>query len=196
VHLYHTGKHHQRNTKYLLIQRSTWDVIRERPTADPAELGPTLLGLVEEGVCLRTALEAWFMMFAEYTFTNNSEDHHAQNILSLAYYHASSIFLSGIYDYRPHFFLFQAPSLTKDEIQAHVTGILTNTKLALNKTNLAGILLFFPLRVAGARTKCDLQKHDILEMLGEISMRSFVVADAFREDLEGLWAEKARLKPY
>jgi hypothetical protein len=136
-------------------------------------------------------------MFTEYTLTNNdSENSRAQDILSLAYYHASSIFLSGIFDYRPQFMLYQIPSLTEEEIQTHVEGILTNTEIALNKTNLAGILLFFPLRVAGARTKCELQKKDILEMLGEITKRSFVVADAFREDLTGLWAEKDRLKPY
>jgi len=133
-------------------------------------------------------------MFKKSAFTE-SEEFQAQNTLSLAYYHASSIFLSGIFDYRPQFLRLQAPSLSEDEVQAHVTGILTNTTLALNKTNLAGILLFFPLRVSGARTKCDVQKRDILEMLGEISARSFVVADAFREDLEGLWSENTRWEP-
>lgn len=136
-------------------------------------------------------------MFTKYTSTDSdSRDFRAQNILSLTYYHASSIFLSGIYDYRPDFTLHEVPSLTEDEIQAHVVGILTNADLALRTTTLAGILLFFPLRVAGARTKCDLQKSNILEMFGEITKRSFVVADAFREDLTGLWAEKDRMKPY
>jgi hypothetical protein len=51
-------------------------------------------------------------------------------------------------------------------------------------------LLFFPLRVAGARAACREETSLILEMLKEISRRGFVVANAFTVDLEELWKGK------
>jgi hypothetical protein len=59
--------------------------------------------------------------------------------------------------------------------------------MALKTTNLAGILFFFPLRVAGARARSVGQRSIILDLLGHISSRSFVVADAFVSDLKSLW---------
>ena len=72
-------------------------------------------------------------------------------------------------------------------IQSHVDGILSTTLEALESTRLAGLLFFFPLRVAGARAVSVEQKANVLGMLKEISRRSFVVADAFVMDLEDNW---------
>jgi hypothetical protein len=59
------------------------------------------------------------------------------------------------------------------------------TEQALRSTSLAGILFFFPLRVAGARSRSSVvNQARILIMLKEVRKRNFVVADAFVEDLE------------
>jgi hypothetical protein len=71
-----------------------------------------------------------------------------------------------------------------------VDKILSDTKLALNNTNLGGVLYFFPLRVAGARVTSKEEAEGIVTMLKEISKRSFVVAEAFVLDLKALWIQK------
>jgi hypothetical protein len=71
-------------------------------------------------------------------------------------------------------------------IQAHVMNILAKTELAL-QTNLAAICFFFPLRVAGARVWLEEQRLLILRLLGDISKRAYIVADAFILDLNSLW---------
>ncbi len=78
-------------------------------------------------------------------------------------------------------------SIPPEAIQVHVQNILQTTKLALKTINLAGPVYFFPLRVAGARASSSEQMFSILEMLDRISERSFVVAQAFSEDLRALW---------
>lgn len=64
------------------------------------------------------------------------------------------------------------------------------TEISLKTANLAAVLFFFPLRVAGARVSTARETKLICEMLGEISMRGFVVADAFITDLNSLWRQK------
>jgi uncharacterized membrane protein len=108
----------------------------------------------------------------------------------MIYYHAISIYLSGIFDYRLQFNDFIPPTLPYEKIQMHVCGILTRTKMALHITKLAGLLFFFPLRVAGARAVAVEHRLLIVEMLKDISRRNFVVADAFVHDLENLWSDK------
>jgi hypothetical protein len=80
-----------------------------------------------------------------------------------------------------------SPTLSQAAIDAHVEGILSRTEMSLKTTNIGGILYFFPLRVAGARAISVGQRTLILEMLGQISSRSFVVANAFVSDLKSLW---------
>jgi hypothetical protein len=103
------------------------------------------------------------------------------------YYHTTSIFLTGIFYYRPYWNHLAKPILTASEVQAHVSAILSLTDLVLKSTNLAGVLFLYPLRVAGARARCSEDKSRILTMLNIIERKSFVVAGAFVEDLRQLW---------
>jgi hypothetical protein len=111
-------------------------------------------------------------------------------ILAETYYNAISIYLSGIFDYRPQFDQITSPTLSSSQIQIHADSILSKTEHALRTTRLVGILFFFPLRVAGARAKTLKQRSAILGMLGDISKRSFVVADAFIVDLHTVWGRR------
>lgn len=75
-------------------------------------------------------------------------------------------------------------------MQNHVDEILRMTEISLTTANLAAVLFFFPLRVAGARVTTARETVSICAMLGEISMRGFVVADAFTVDLKSVWRQK------
>lgn len=82
------------------------------------------------------------------------------------------------------------PTISPDVVQNHVDKILRMTEISLKTANLAAVLFFFPLRVAGARVTTPRETKLICAMLGEISMRGFVVADAFTADLKSVWRQK------
>ena len=116
--------------------------------------------------------------------------HDSASLLANIYYHATLIFLSGIFDYRPHHWEeIPTPRLLALEVQNHVTAVIGISEMALKTTRIAGILLFFPLRVAGARVRTMAEQQAILSMLQQIESRNFIVAGAFVEDLKRLWSQ-------
>jgi hypothetical protein len=146
--------------------------------------------LAVEGLLLRDALNNWYMNFQQWVTDTGSCPEDSQSLLALIYYHAISIFLSGIFDYHSEFHHIITPALSRGHIQNHVDNILMNSRKGLKTTNLGGILFFFPLRVAGARVAIKEEADAIVAMLDEISKRSFVVADSFVSDLKSLWLGK------
>lgn len=76
------------------------------------------------------------------------------------------------------------------KIELHVFEILRLSQelLALGTS---GILLFFPLRVAGARAVDARSRNEILNLYHITARRGFVVAEAFTVDLPDLWASKS-----
>ncbi|KAH8679029.1 hypothetical protein BGZ60DRAFT_402378 [Tricladium varicosporioides] len=158
-----------------------------------------LLGIVNEGLSIQSSLLSWSEEARQWSAsdsngvrnTSNNETHNSASLVAEIYYHASLIFLSGIFDYRSHHWKeVSTPSLPAIEIQNHVAAILSLSKRALNTTRIAGVLLFFPLRVAGARVRTVEEQQEILSMLHDIESRNFVVAGAFVEDLNSLWASR------
>ncbi|RFU34913.1 hypothetical protein B7463_g1372, partial [Scytalidium lignicola] len=146
-----------------------------------------LFDLALAGHRIQSNLNEWHLRFQQWgkqAFATSSDE---QSLLASTYYHAISIFLSGIFDYNMEFNHIITPALPLKVIQFHVTNILDLAELILHTTRLSRVLLFFPLRVAGARARTTLQKGMILLMLKEISTRSFIVADAFTTDLQRLW---------
>ncbi|OKO97871.1 hypothetical protein PENSUB_9797 [Penicillium subrubescens] len=57
----------------------------------------------------------------------------------------------------------------------------------------SGLLLIFPLRVAGTRAESRVQKARVLGLLDSIFKRGFLVASRIKVDLHQLWDWKARL---
>lgn len=155
-----------------------------RPTRD------ALIHFTIEGHNIRTALGEWYRNFQQWQTRNNTSTNNSQSILAATYFHAISIYLSGIFDYRADFLGLGSPTLPQNMIQSHVDEILHDTATALTSTNLGGLLLFFPLRVAGARVTTIQETETVLTLLEEISRRGFVVADAFGSDLRHLWGCK------
>ncbi len=160
----------------------------------PLEL--EILSIAADGLLIQSSLFSWSRGTAiwsmsephENTDSPHNDIHDSQSLLASIYYHATRIFLSGIFDYRSHHWEgISTPRLPAIDIQNHVTAILNGSETALNKTNIAGILLFFPLRVAGARARTAVEQQAILSMLHQIENRNFIVAGAFVEDLKEVW---------
>lgn len=173
----------------MLITLRVWTVV------DPAEAeaDPTMLfDLAAKGFAIRSSIEKWYITFQDQIESNTLLAQDPFTILAEIYYHAISIYLSGLFDYRPQFNQVVTPALPIGTIQSHGNCILSKTERALRTTQLAGIFFFFPLRVAGARAQSARQRSSILIMLKEISARSFVVADAFVSDLNTLWAGRKK----
>jgi hypothetical protein len=160
----------------------------------PPEL--EILSIAADGLSIQSSLFSWSKETAIWSkpepYANTDSSHNdvyeSPSLLANIYYHATSIFLSGIFDYRyQHWEGIPTPRLPALDIQNHVTAILNGSEAVLNKTNIAGILLFFPLRVAGARARTVIEQQVILSMLQQIDRRNFIVAGAFVENLKELW---------
>jgi hypothetical protein len=165
-----------------------------RNMTDCAEISNEIVlrELAADGFLLRSELSAWRTSSSEWSLCFQSRFPQEQIKLALAYYNAISIFLSGIFDYHSHWrdHGISTATLSGSEIQAHVSAILEVVGLGLKEGSLAGILFFFPLRVAGARARTSKQKLEIARLLHLISARGFVVAQAFVMDLNELWNSK------
>lgn len=112
-------------------------------------------------------------------------------VLANIFYAAISIYLSGVYDYELHFWdkhAYTVPTLGDNEIQSNAKGIVSNVTDALKHTTISPLLFLFPLRIAGARARCGVQRRLISEALALISTR-FVVATSISLDLERVWTE-------
>ncbi|KAG4433522.1 hypothetical protein IFR05_011005 [Cadophora sp. M221] len=166
------------------LGEKVWHVVGEDTEVPSHLVDQALIDLANEGVFLRQTINDWYRNFFD---SPVSLENDPWSLLATIYYHAISIYLTGLFDYRAQFNNIPFPNLPHTTIQAHVHSIISQTKLALSTTNLAGALFVFALRVAGARAVSEEQRRGILEMLVEISTRSFVVAEAFKADLEELW---------
>lgn len=85
------------------------------------------------------------------------------------------------------------PSLHQYKIEEHVDAILEQTDRVLRSSGIPGVLLLFPLRMAGANVFEDSKKRKIVKLLDRIYQTGFIVADIIRTDLEDLWRDQ-RLK--
>jgi hypothetical protein len=104
------------------------------------------------------------------------------------YLAATSIFLSGVYDYRSIWLkiIEATPALPQSFIEQHVNTILDLTDFAIQKTNLSKLLFLYPLRVACSRVWTCAQKDRLRSMFGTVQ-RSFAVAHVFVTEVEELW---------
>lgn len=110
--------------------------------------------------------------------------------LALLYYHALLIFLSGNYDYFPYWDKIPAPVLSPAEISEHLTTILYLSGEVLCHSKIPGVMLFFPVTVAGARARTVAQKSEILDLLDQVFRKGFVVANRIRDNLLERWAKR------
>ncbi|KAK3897059.1 hypothetical protein C8A05DRAFT_20098 [Staphylotrichum tortipilum] len=153
-----------------------------------------------EGFELRGQLHAWASahhtsnVFRHPTISqassasSNTERDHETQLLAETFFSATSIYLSGVFDYEIcHWQSLQlpVPTLSEDEIQQHVASILGLSQ-QLASTSISSLLLLFPLRVASARVRQTSQKQKIMNLFGNVGS-SFPVAGAFIAEIENLW---------
>lgn len=120
--------------------------------------------------------------------TWNTEHKHETQLLAETCFSATSIYLSGVFDYEIYYWQsLQLPvaTLSEDQIQQHVAFILDSSQ-RLAGTSISSLLLLFPLRVASARARKTSQKEQIMELLGIVGS-TFPVALAFIAEIENLW---------
>lgn len=111
---------------------------------------------------------------------------------ALAYCHALLIFLFNSFEYYPHLNPKHAPRLSQLRVDYHVDSILEQADSILNISAGSGVLLFFPLRVAGTRAK-EIQRARILGMLDRVLQSGFVVSERIKADLQEYWDYKKRI---
>ncbi|OHW91978.1 C6 finger domain-containing protein [Colletotrichum incanum] len=154
--------------------------------SDPESLFPEALSLATEGFDLREALECW--KFSAVL----PPERHEEMMLSTIYYSATSIYLSGNYDYDLNHWQtigVGVPTLNLAEIAKHFDNIILTVEKALKTTSLSPLLFLFPLRVAGARAKQKWQQDIVTELLQEVR-EQFIVADAMLTELGQLWTSR------
>jgi hypothetical protein len=144
--------------------------------------------LAHEGLVLQRKLQTWHHTTSAITVPSSTAPDTELSI-SLLYYHAISIYLDGTFSYHPPFTTASAPHspiIARVEVVKHVDQILCLSRELLAR-GVAGVFLFFPLRVAGARAKDWGTREEILGLLEVIARRGFLVARAFVEDLGEVW---------
>ncbi len=150
----------------------------------------TALSLAREGLDLESLLFSWYADFSSWMLSDFYQvKAKAGNSMALVYYYTMSIYLDGIFSYHTPFtipFAPVCPILSRDVIETYVANILTLSQTLLTE-GCAGILLFFPLRVAGARARDLKTRKEILQILNLITQRGFAVAQSFVDDLSNLW---------
>lgn len=84
----------------------------------------------------------------------------------------------------------QPPTLSRETLQLHVDTILRYAAPALANTNIAPILLLFPIRIAGARSRYPRQRTEVLKLLDVIG-RMYAAATYYSAHLQRLWVRMA-----
>jgi hypothetical protein len=150
-----------------------------------------LQAIAADGLDLQLSLHGWGTAATSW-WAPSAPAEDVQMTLSLIFYNAITIYLSGLFDYFPYWHErhILSPIILRSEVEERLQMIMTGVDHALKHTNLAGVLFMFPLRVAGARAKTVEQRSLIEGMLNNISKRGFVVADSFVVDLKQVWDHK------
>ena len=148
------------------------------------------MSLAQDGLSLQSTLLHWHLDFTSWA-RSDVEGNSLDIEMSIAdvYYHTVCIYLDGIFSYHAPFTSASAPPvpiLGSVAIDGHVRQILTISHELLSQGS-AGVLLFFPLRVAGARARVPSIQLSILQLLQTITQRGFSVAQSFISDLNELW---------
>lgn len=183
------------NGWYWLIDHScrTLNFVHSMPSNTFSEEEISRLQIfAQEGRRLRSALQSLDHSLQPW---DTSPPISEERLIALAYFHAISIYLSGIYDYDVVWKTVDipVPSLPQATIRRHVESILSVTQHALQQTSICGLLFLVPLRIAGARCWQKEQELLIRSLLGHIGL-SFVVANTLARDLGEIWFRKANVQ--
>lgn len=146
---------------------------------------PSIRALGEQGIEIQSMVYQWHDEALTRMCSSEETDFHFQ--LSLTYYHALLLFLSRNFSYYRYWDPVTAPFLSQRDIDDHVTTILALAEKILDASTIPGVMLFFPLRLAGSYAKSIEQRRTIWKILDRIHWRGFIVSDRIQTDLQELW---------
>lgn len=113
------------------------------------------------------------------------------DLVASVFLHATSIYLSGIFDYRLHLFsALPAAIIPRNRVQSHVAYILKGTNIACMQTKLCGLLFLYPLRVAAARAAEPSEQKQIMETFEYIRQQGFAIVQVFQAEIKEVWRER------
>ncbi|KAL4867466.1 hypothetical protein BDV12DRAFT_198159 [Aspergillus spectabilis] len=174
----------------LMIETSAFS-LRSRATMESIpeserHTDPSITLIAAEGFIIQSALYNWHTEALIHLSQNHTDDYFS---LSLLYYHALTIFLSGNYDYFPFWDNIPAPVLSPDEIVDHVNAILDISEQLMPRSRLPGVMLFFPFTVAGSRARLPDHRTKILSLIDRVINDGFVVAHRIKDKMIARWKE-------
>jgi hypothetical protein len=143
---------------------------------------PLICALAKEGCRFQQRLYNWHEKTAAHV---DCFDPYGK--LALACYHALHLFLYRNFTFYTCWEADRIPSLSPNEIEMHATAVLAHSDDILQYSTIPGILVLFPLRMAGVNASRLSQKNKIMRMLGRISQNGFIISERFKIDLEDLW---------
>jgi hypothetical protein len=155
-----------------------------------------IISLAAQGTEIRRHLSEWLQLVqTQYSALHTSFNHLLQDtelLISLIYFHALSIYLSGIYDYHSEFVLSNAvlPLLSQSQVEHHLSSIIRITDFALRETKLAGLLFLFPLRVAASRSRTMYYRTELLKLIRMMRNKGFAILETFELEILCIWAER------
>ncbi|RGP81833.1 hypothetical protein FLONG3_30 [Fusarium longipes] len=149
---------------------------------------PGIRSLAQEGCMYQRRLQDWHEQMLEH---GNWLDGDCK--LALIIYHALQLFVCMNYTFYTCWDEDSIPTLTTDEIESHVSTVTSQATELLESSSIPGILLLFPLRMAGANANSPFHKDRIIRLLERISETGFVVSKRIAVDLDEIWAYKALL---
>lgn len=109
--------------------------------------------------------------------------------ISFAYYYALQLFHCRNFTYYSCWETGTVPELSLHESSAYVAAIISICEKVTQGSNISGVILLFPLRMAGAHAEVG-QRNKILKILQQIYNSGFVVAEKITIDLCDFWTYK------
>lgn len=145
-------------------------------------IDPAIDTLAQEGMELQQTIFSWHDEVVPYL---DQTDAYTQ--LALTYYHSLQLFLARDYTYYSCWHGKTIPSLTQAEIDAHTAAIIDLSHNIMVSSDIPGVSLMFPLRMAGAHAVEAQQRSNVMSILGQVYQKGFVVSDRIAVDLRELW---------
>jgi hypothetical protein len=147
---------------------------------------PVIHELANEGMQIQHQLQCWH---------DNAEMHPDRQDpycnLALANYHALALFLGRNYTYYNCWSEQQIPQLTANDVNNHVDAVLEISDAVLQVSSIPGLLLLFPLRMAGASAIGAFQRNQTSRLLARISQNGFLISERIKADLQELWEHES-----
>ncbi|KAF2476599.1 uncharacterized protein BDR25DRAFT_375589 [Lindgomyces ingoldianus] len=173
----------------LIIQTSSFNkcfldvaenIFRQQHLADAS-----IRALGERGFKIQNLVHQWHDEALARMYSSDDTDIHFQ--LSLTYYHALLLFLSRNFTYYSYWDRMTAPLLSQYDIDSHIAAIIALAEQILDASVIPGVMLLFPLRLAGSHTKNSDQRRRIWKILDQVHWKGFIVSDRIKTDLQELW---------